>query len=62
MEYRVEIEKISYVYVSVEAESADEAFKYAELNAESLFNGSEFESAPDLYNVFDEIEEAQHAS
>jgi hypothetical protein len=58
MEYRVEIEKISYVYVLVKAESADEAFKYAELNAKSLFNASEFESAPDLYNVFDEIQEA----
>ncbi len=59
MEYLVEIEKISYVYALVEADSADEAFDYAELNAESLFNGSEVESAPDLYNVLDEIEEAQ---
>ena len=56
--YRVEIERISYAYVLVEAESEDAAFEYAESNAENLFNQSEFESGPDSYNVLDEILEA----
>jgi hypothetical protein len=57
MKYKVEIEKISYVYVIVDAEDGDEAFEYAESNVESLFNVGT-ESGPDAYNVFDEILEA----
>lgn len=56
MKYKVEIEKISYVYVIIDAEDGDEAFDYAESNVESLFNVGT-ESGPDAYNVFDEIEE-----
>ena len=54
MQYRVTIEKISYVYVIVDAEDGDEAFDYAESNVESLFSQG-VESGPDAYNVFDEI-------
>jgi glutaredoxin len=57
MKYKVEIEKISYAYVIVDAEDGDEAFDYAESNVESLFNEG-VESVPDVYNVFDEILEA----
>ena len=56
MKYKVEIEKISYVYVIVDAEDGDDAFGYAEANAEFLF-GEGIESGPDAYNVFDEIDE-----
>jgi hypothetical protein len=54
VQYRVTIEKISYVYVIVDAEDGDEAFDYAESNVESLFSQG-VESGPDAYNVFDEI-------
>jgi hypothetical protein len=57
MKYKVEIEKISYVYVVVDAKDGDEAFDYAESNVERLFNEG-IESGPDAYNVFDEILEA----
>jgi hypothetical protein len=57
MKYKVEIEKISYAYIIIDAEDGDQAFDYAESNAENLFNVGT-ESGPDAYNVFDEILEA----
>ena len=56
--FKVWIEKTSYVSVTVDAETEDEAFDYAEGTAEHLFNRG-VESGPDAFNVLDAVAEEE---
>jgi len=60
MKYKVRIEKISYVYATVDAENEEDAFDYAEGIAEHLFNRG-VESGPDAFIVSDDIDEEEES-